>query len=463
MTPEITAVEAERACATAQETALASVPGRRDIAASGDSLFSGARILLVMTLLAAPLDFGADNLLGSTALLILALVAFLLWIAGNVRQRMLNVFWSPLYLPAMLFLLVGLAQFLAHVTHDSIATREALFGLVTNLLFFFLAGQLFARAPDAAWHRFAWTVAVYASVVSLLAILQFLSSSDLIYWVVKPIQGGTVFGPYVNHNHYAGLMEMLIPIAAACGLSRPRNRPMTGLLLLALMLPIASLFLCGSRGGLISLFAEILFLGGILLSRTPLRTQRRVAAAAGLGIATAGALFFWMAPSEIRNRLVNAANDRPEVTMGYRLGLSLDTLRIFRDYPWVGTGLGSFETVYSGYQSQPTDLVADHAHDDYAEALAETGLAGGALVLMALVIFFRLGFRDLASRLKHERGWIQMGAALACCGLLVHSFVDFNLHIPANAAWFAACVGLAVPPLESIAGFRANPQCPNSP
>jgi O-antigen ligase len=105
--------------------------------------------------------------------------------------------------------------------------------------------------------------------------------------------------------------------------------------------------------------------------------------------------------------------------------------------------LGSFEVAYPRYQSLPSDPVWDHAHNDFAEALAETGVAGGFSILTALAIFFCLAFRNVSERLKSQAGWIQLGAAVGCCGLLVHSFVDFNLHIPANAAWFAVSAGVA--------------------
>ena len=135
-----------------------------------------------------------------------------------------------------------------------------------------------------------------------------------------------------------------------------------------------------------------------------------------------------------------------EVGLGERLVASRDSLRILRDHPWLGAGLGSFETVFHRYQGFPGDLTWDHAHNDYAEALAETGIAGGALILFALGLFFWLAFGNLRERLKHRAGWIQFGAALGCCGLLVHSLADFNLHIPANAAWFAACAAIATSP-----------------
>jgi len=226
----------------------------------------------------------------------------------------------------------------------------------------------------------------------------------------------------------------------------------------AVLLPVVSLLLAGSRGGLISFLAEVLVFGAIIVQYVPGQARRGVATAAGLGVTVAGALFFWIAPSTITGRLATVANlkHRDEVGVADRLQISRDSLRIFRDFPWFGTGMGSFETVYPQYQSEVTDEIIDHAHNDYAEALAEAGLVGGILILTSLVTFFALAFRNLNERLKHERGWMQLGATLGCCGLLVHSLVDFNLHMPANAAWFAVCAALASMPLGSLVGVEGQ-------
>jgi O-antigen ligase len=88
-------------------------------------------------------------------------------------------------------------------------------------------------------------------------------------------------------------------------------------------------------------------------------------------------------------------------------------------------------------------LTVDYAHNDYAEAVAETGLAGATLIFTALALFFHLSFRNCGRRLSSGDTLIGMGAAVGCCGLLVHTLFDFNLHIPANAAWFAVLAGIA--------------------
>ena len=92
----------------------------------------------------------------------------------------------------------------------------------------------------------------------------------------------------------------------------------------------------------------------------------------------------------------------------------------------------------------------DHAHNDYAEALVETGIAGGGLIAAAIVMFIFFAFRNLTQRLRDEFGWLQVGASLGVCALLLHSCVDFNLHIPANAVWLAASGGIA---LCNVSGF----------
>lgn len=419
----------------------------------GGLLHSIARVGLVGTLLATPLAFGAVQPWAWGSLALLAVLLLLLWAAGQAQQGRVRIICSPLFLPAALFFGFGLIQFFGRLTLDAYATREALLKLATDLILFFVALQLFATASKTVWRKFGFAATLFAFAVAILAILQYFSSHGLIYWVVKTASGCT-FGPYVNHNHYAGLMEMLIPLAAGYVLSRPDDSRARGLLGFAVLVPIASVLLSGSRGGLISLSAQILLLGTILLWWSPKSHRRTFAVMVALGATAAAALFFWMDPGHIAKRLATVADlpQKPEVTLAERMIVSRDSLRLFSHRPWTGTGLGSFEIAYPGDQSFATDLLWDHAHNDYAEALVETGLVGGFLILAAMGLFFRLAFRNLATRLQHEVGWIQLGAILGCCGLLVHTFGDFNFHIPANAAWFAMCVALGTHPVDGRTG-----------
>jgi len=455
--------------------------------------YAVARASLLATLLAAPLVFGAVQEWAWGALAVVASLLLVFWSIANARQGNLKIFWSPLYVPAGLFFLLGTIQLAGHLTMDRIATREALLKLSTDLILFFLAGQFFipsaaARAPltgsgtrsDTRRHGGAgsdilsapalrWTIVAYTFLLALFAIFQYFSSEGLIYWMVKT--AGWTFGPYVNHNHYAGLMEMLIPLTVASLLPALRRGASGVFLGFIALIPIASLLLSGSRGGLISLVVEVLLAAVVIFLFGPRRARRATALAGGAVILAAALLFFWMAPRHIVERLatISGGAEPPEVESGERTVVARDSLGILRDHPWLGTGLGSFETVYPKYQSFPSDLGWDHAHNDYAEALAETGLAGAALILCALGLFFWLAFKEAVSRrfsvvsrsfrTSDSRPrtsdsvspvtynlspvtYLRLAAALGCCGLLVHSFCDFNLHIPANAAWFVVCAAI---------------------
>ena len=433
-----------------------------------------ARTLLIAILLAATLAFGAVQEWAWGAMAVLGFLLLLLWSIAGARQGGLKILWSPLYLPAGLFFLLGTIQFAGHLTMDPIATREALLKLSTDLILFFLAGQLFSASapatlteswPRGGWPRLAveesdilptfalrWTIAVYTFLLALFAIFQFFSSEGMIYWVVK--SPGWTFGPYVNHNHYAGLMEMLIPLSVASLLPALRKGSSEVLLGFVALIPIASLLLSGSRGGFISLLVEVLLAAALVFGYGPRHARKVTALVGGAVILAAALLFFWMAPRHIAVRVARMRDGDfpPEAQLSQRLVVARDSLGILRDHPWLGAGLGSFETVYPRYQSFASEFRWDHAHNDYAEALAETGLAGGVLILSALGWFFWLAFRNLRQRLRYPAGWMPFAAALGCCGLLVHSFADFNLHIPANAAWFAVCAAVATCPPKNLPG-----------
>jgi O-antigen ligase len=401
--------------------------------------------LLALSLLGAPMAFGAVQTWCWALLVVMAVLMLVLWTVSSARQRRIELAWSPLFVPAGLFLALAVSQFLIGHTADSVSTRNALLGLIAVLIFFFLAVQLSASATLESWRPRGLVVAAYTFGVSLFGVVQYFTSPAQLYWSVTPRWPSWVFGPYVNHNHYAGLMEMLIPLSAGYVLSY--EGPLRPLLSFAVLTPVASVLLSGSRGGMLALLLEGALLIVILL-RKGHKANRQLIATVTLAILVAVLGFLWMDPGELTKRLQTTfeSSHAAEVSFAGRKQVSLDSLRMVGDHLWLGVGLGSFGVVYPKYQSIPTDAVWDHAHDDYVEALGETGLLGGLLIVLAVALGLRLAFGNLGDRLRHRLGWIQLGAALGCCGLLLHSLLDFNLHIPANAAWFAVCTAVATSP-----------------
>jgi hypothetical protein len=352
------------------------------------------------------------------------------------------------------FLILASVQLLAGFTADHWATREAVLKIVTNLVLFFLAGQLLTQPDNGrALEWFGLIVSLLAVALCGLGLAQWYwnGGSRLIYWTI-PVPVGP-FGPYVNRNDYAGLMEMLLPIFVTYILSRSFSGILRVMLWCGVGLGISSIWVSGSRGGTVVLIVEGLLLAGILMGPRPRGVSLRSFPVLWGVVLISAVIFSWMASTGLVGGnawTVFETNRSLEVTLGDRVRVGMDTLRIVRTHPWIGVGVGCFEDVFPGYLTFPTDLHWIHAHDDVLEGVAETGLPGAILILVGVVLFFRTAFRHLERRLWYEWGWVQIGATVGAVGLFCHSFVDFNLRVPANAAWFVVCLAIATHPRPAL-------------
>ncbi len=288
----------------------------------------------------------------------------------------------------------------------------------------------------------------YGVVVALFAVLQGMAPNGKVYWIRTLEQGGLVYGPYVNHNHYAGLMEMLTPFPLVLAATRftDGGRKIAVAGIAALM--AASIFLSGSRGGMAAFVAQMVLLG-ILLAR---RREGNWKQPLLLGAFLAMVIFFllWMGNNELTQRLISIHSDtREEISGGVRLTIDRDCLRMLMRRPFLGWGLGTFPVVYPQFRSFYTNMFVNQAHNDYLQLLVETGLAGFSIAVWFLVLVFRQAAGKLKNWTENASGALTVAALLGCVGILVHSFLDFNLQIPANAALFyVLCAMVASRPLQ---------------
>jgi O-antigen ligase len=148
----------------------------------------------------------------------------------------------------------------------------------------------------------------------------------------------------------------------------------------------------------------------------------------------AGAFVVWLGVGPALDRF--ATYRKLEVTEQRRTELFHDTWRIFIDHPTLGTGFGTFQGVFPRYETLYDGNVVFHAHNDYLEALAETGLVGGILCATFLILLFHGAWKRLRAATNSLDLAFHIGALAACSGLLAHGLVDFNFHIPSNALLF---------------------------
>jgi O-antigen ligase len=146
---------------------------------------------------------------------------------------------------------------------------------------------------------------------------------------------------------------------------------------------------------------------------------------------------------QLAERLLTLRDPLSGATSGNRLQILRDSLPLIRQHPWIGSGLGTFPTVYPAFRSFYSELWMNAGHNDYLQLIVETGLAGA----LSLLWFFWVYISRFRQRLKDwqhlQSATLRMGALVSCAGLLIHSALDFNLHIPANACLFFVLCAIA--------------------
>jgi len=396
------------------------------------SIRTGICILVAFAVLA----HGAVEPWSEAVLEIGAAVLLLVWVWKISTAVELKLVWNPLLWPLLGFWLVAALQLILGLTAVPFLTRIELLKYSALLALFFLCVQSYRTRSQ--WRNFVWFLLSLGFAVSLFAILQHFTFNGKLYWLRELQYGGIPFGPYVNRNHFAGLMELLIPPGLAIQILGAERRDQLPLITLFTLLPIGALFLSASRGGIISFVAEVGFLAILIVVR---RREKKVLVAAALIVTLGAILVSWLGIGRALDRF--ATYKKLETSEGRRAEMLHDSLRIFQDHRIIGTGLGTLQEVFPLYETAYDGLVVNHSHNDYAEALAETGIIGGLCGLVFLVLLFWTSWKILNVEGDPRNFAYHAGALVACLGLLVHAGVDFNFHIPSNALIFLLQSALA--------------------
>ncbi|MFQ5777828.1 MAG: O-antigen ligase family protein [Terriglobia bacterium] len=393
----------------------------------------------------AALSFGATPFWarGVVELSVLALVG-LWWAAGALRGE-LRCDLPALFFPMLAIFLLACLQAYAGLSAYPPATRAEVWELfAVGAFFLLLHNQL--SSPERL-ERFTTGLLLFAAVLAVFGILQSVSFNGKLYWTWELPQGGTPFGPFINRNHYAAWVLLLVPLAWVKLARRHPRRELQFFWGLVLFLLGLSIMLSRSRAG------TLLFVLGLLLAWFFGRRRRSsgrlsmwlplglilLAALATLALDTGKVVSRWGALSE--------AVAGTEEGGRHRWQMWRDTGGMIADHLWLGSGLETFGVLSDSYRSFYSNRQWLRAHNDYLQWLAETGLVGGTLAVWFLVVFARTAAEKL--RLAHQdpRRRLCVGAFVGCLLVLLHSLVDFPLRVPANALLFAALLAVLSAPV----------------
>lgn len=339
------------------------------------------------------------------------------------------------------------------------ATRQELFNLLAYAAVFYVIVKHYRTKEQL--HSLIKTVFSIAGFLVIFAIIQKLTWNGRVFWfypVDEGLRSGSgIWGPYINRNHFAGYMEMVIPLGLALLIySSPGIKTLPGvplsvraarflasdnlvpfsLLFLGILVMSACLFMTLSRGGITAFGVSALFFAWITNKRRSLKKKTLMLVLIGAVILVAVVLAGW---DRLEQRLEGFQTER---NIG-RLPVWKESFGIIKDYPLLGSGFGTFEYTYMRYQRPASSLLLyTHAHNDYLELMTDAGIAGFCLTLSLILIFFISLYR--AWRLRHNKFAICVGAGglTSFVAIGIHSITDFNLHIPANALLLSVIAGI---------------------
>jgi O-antigen ligase len=416
-------------------------------------------LAFLAVLAGAVLSFGgaepASGFAAEAILLLLAVCA--LWLNSPDSPRLP---W-----PGIVLLFAVLAVEWREVRPAASPARAELFLVAAAVCAFFIA----ARVTQTAAMRRLLCGGVLALCLfeALYGLAQYLTGWQQIGTYQKIEYTLMATGTYINPNHFAGLLEMALPLTFAWSLwgferfaaaKRPDRlrdsrwpilaalvsgeiAPAFAFFLFVTLVLAAALLFSRSRMGIFSAFIG---LGAVAAGWISNRGKLRVASSrtAGTillllvfaGVLAAGA---WIGIAPVLARFRDTENDLPS-----RVALWKDTILLIRAHPVWGTGPGSFEDAYTLVQTAHLEKRTDHAHNDYLEFAEEWGIPGAALLFVLIGWGLTRGVREFWRGCPSDECMLLLGCCGSVLALLVHSIADFNLHIPANAFLFAGLLGL---------------------
>jgi O-antigen ligase len=442
-------------------------------------------------LLLAPMPFGSVEPAWSTTLVTICLALGVVWLGWRARRGLPVIPWrEPLFIASALFMAVVALQLLPvpapalQVLSPRAAEFRAELEPAADGEPHGLAGRrpvsLYPWATSQALLRFACYALIALMTVDLAAIRlnrmiltgvlvaggtfqaayglgEYLSGRQQIFGYHKEHYVEMATGTFINKNHYAGYLEMILPLALALAVSLfPRVRPSEHVPLmnrvaelpgrdlfravLALLLAIlmgTAIAASQSKAGIACAAAAVLMTGAVLALR---EWRPGFILAAGAAVTATVLIFTQGRGALLFDRFANV-HDNFTGVVG-RLPIWKQAMGVFSAFPLTGSGLGTFQHVFPAFRTRDSGVFLSHAHNDYLELLAEAGTLGFvAFALGSLYLVWTLARRSGG---RGGFGPFGVAAAAGVLAMALHSLIDFNLAIPANALTMAVMVGMLV-------------------
>ncbi len=438
--------------------------------------------LLIAVVVGSTLAFGGVEPLAYSLVEITLFLGFLALVWYQAREGKIEIrlpIWPLLFallvllqvipLPPSLIVRLSPARFVGPDVAGLIATHSwatlsiyphntwlALIKLLAYISAFALAAYVFdSRRRKSALVKALIYLGVFEAAYGTI---QYLTGWQKIFTYTKEYYVEEATGTYINHNHFAGFLELTLPFAMAyvfyffqmwmvgrrrhpspSGASGEGAAGIRALLYLSLLLVfVVAVVFSRSRGGILAT-AFTMFVVALLAQFRVRRKAWLIGLFLFLAVAVAYGLWIGLDPVLARFEKMGEAH---YFQFEGRFSFWKDSVGLIREYPLTGIGLGDFEIGFQRFQTAWVTFLVDHAHNDYVEFAAEMGLPGATLLFLPML--YLLG-KMIASFLKDSRRY-RPAVLLGCIGstlaILIHSITDFNLQVTSNALVFSVVLGI---------------------
>ncbi len=442
------------------------------------------KLILIFLLIFTPIAFGSMELWAFSLMELGILLMIVLWaIQTTIRHAPRGMHGSPephmvqgasthlpIYAVLSLFLLLILLQMLPLppgivkvISPKTFALRQQL--LMTNDQ---LLMTTFSFVPFATKIEFLKWLTLSGlfffllnwrnsnkDVIPLIIIIMFVGIAESLYGMLEFFSGhryilnldmkiSSVTGTFINRNYFAGYLLMVIPLSVGYFFSREafqRSRFMgwrhwlssldgkTLLISFGIIVMILGLLFSASRMGIVSLLLSFSLMSFLFRkSRRGQRFSKTTVLIFGLALLWA----VWIGLDAVISRFFTLSESFEERWM-----IWVNTFQIFKDFPLLGSGLGTFIHIFPMYRSFYIQGLVTHAENDFLQLVSEVGLIGiGLLLFVFAFLFFRAVLAIRSFHSGDPKKYIGMGGMVGILALMFHSLVERNIQIPANAFLF---------------------------
>ena len=393
----------------------------------GDSIIVGS-ILFVLAL--APVLRGGVDPASLCLIAAVILTSLFLFVIRQTLKENLEIRWSGLEAPLLLLFLLGFVSSFSSL-YPAQSHRELGFFFLC-LSVFFLVQNLFTDRKRV--YLFSLVIIAVGICLSVFGLFKYAVTMGADSWQ------GKLSSTYVNRNHFAGLLELCLPLSIGLtGYFADKDRGKRGLLIYGILLMAAALVLSLSRGAWLGAGLSLLVMT-VLAKKKGLLSKKMWVASVAVPVIILVSVLGLNLVLERFSSFGQVLQD--PVGFENRIRVWKGTTEIIRDNPLLGTGLGTFAYTFPPHRPPGMFCSYNYAHNDFLHFSSEMGL-------LFLPLFFWLVFS--ASRMGinvffNTKSVLKRGVALGCvAGILaifVHSVFDFNLQIPANALLFFSYLGI---------------------